>query len=164
MSCTIVLLWWRFEFPIVLFLIMQSKLEYDICHHVMFLQRHFCRRSNSTVLFYVNLPILFALFVYASYCIKVRSKQCDATILGPIFTKMSDILSQDLAKSRSHEMHVECLKSLWNLTGTSTKMPVKFRSDTFIIRYNLAALRRQDIWRYDVFYLVNINLKGNGLP
>ena len=114
--------------------------------------------------FYVNLPILFALLVYVSYCIKVRSKQCDATILGPTFTKMSDILPQDLAKSRSHEMRGECLKSLWNLTGTSARMPVKFRSDTFIIRYNLAALGRQDIWRHDVFYLGNIHLKGNGLP
>ena len=147
MSCTTVLLWRRFEFPIVLFHIMQSKLEYDICHHVILFQRHLCRRSNSTVLFYVNLHRLFALLVNISYCIKVRSKQCDAIILGPIFTKMPDILPQDLAKSRSHEMRGECLQSLWNLTGSSAKMSVKFRSDTFIIRYNLAALRRHDIWR-----------------
>ena len=41
------------------------------------------------------------------------------TAAGPLFTKRKDVLPQDLGKSRSREIHVWTLQSLWNLTGTS---------------------------------------------
>ena len=36
---------------------------------------------------------------------------------------------------------------LWNLTGTSAEMPVKFQCETIIITLNLAASRLHEIWR-----------------
>ena len=51
-------------------------------------------------------------------------------ICGPLFTKQTDVLLQDLVKSRSYEIQVEtfqiALKFDRHLCSSAAEMPVKF--------------------------------------
>ena len=69
---------------------------------------------------------------------------------GLLFTKWTDVLRQDLVKSRSREIRVStsliALKFVRHLGSSAAEMPVKFQSDTRIITSNLAASRLHEIW------------------
>ena len=58
----------------------------------------------------------------------------------PLFTKPTDVLQQDLVKSRSRDIRVKTLPIALKLD-----MPVKFQSDTIIITPNLTYLRPREI-------------------
>ena len=64
-------------------------------------------------------------------------------------TELTDVLPQDLVKSRSYEIRVYTfsitLKFDSHLSSNAAKMPVKFQSDTIIITYNLMASRLHEI-------------------
>ena len=70
---------------------------------------------------------------------------------GPLFTKRTDVLPEDLAKSRTREIRVETfpitLKFDRHLGSGAAEMAVKFQSDTIIITPNLAASWLREIWR-----------------
>ena len=72
----------------------------------------------------------------------------------PLFTKRTDVLSQDLVKSRSRK--IGCyndrivLKSDRHLGSAAAEMTVKFQSDCKYINPNLSASRLYEILRYDV--------------
>ena len=72
---------------------------------------------------------------------------------GPLYTKQTDVLPQDLVKSRSHKIRVKtlpiALKSDRHLGSSAAEIPVKFQSDTS----NLAALRLHGVWWWDVLPL-----------
>ena len=63
--------------------------------------------------------------------------------LGPLFTKQTDILMQDLKKFRSCEIGFRLSQSKLDrhLSDSAAKMPVKFQSDTIIMTSNLMASR-----------------------
>ena len=74
-----------------------------------------------------------------------------AAYSGPLFTKGTDVLPQDLAKSRSREILVQtftiALKFDRHIGSKAAEMPVEFQSDTIIITSNLATSRLHEIWR-----------------
>ena len=78
-------------------------------------------------------------------------KEMHCVIPGPLFTKRADVLSQDVAKSRSGEIRVLtfpiALQFDRHLSGSAAEMPVKLQSDTIIITPNLAASRLHKIVR-----------------
>ena len=78
----------------------------------------------------------------------------DSWAPGPLFTKRTDVLPQDLAKSRSLKIHIQtfpiALKFDRHLDCSDAEMPVKFKSDTIIITPILAAPRLHEILRWDV--------------
>ena len=55
---------------------------------------------------------------------------------GPLFTRRTDVLPQDLVKSRRREIRVQtfpiALKFDRHLGSSAAKLPVKFQSDVFI--------------------------------
>ena len=71
--------------------------------------------------------------------------------IGHLFTKRTDILPQDLGKSRGREIQVYTFpiapKFDRHICSIATEMPVKFQSDTVIITSNLAASRLHENWR-----------------
>ena len=75
----------------------------------------------------------------------------------PLFTRQTDILPQDLVKSRRCKIWVYtfpiALKFNRHLSSNAAEMPVNYQSDTIIIRPNLVALRLHEILRYDVLPL-----------
>ena len=70
---------------------------------------------------------------------------------GPLFTKWTDVLRQDLVKPRSREIQVQTfpvsLKFDRRFGSSVTEMPVKFQNGTIIAASNLAASRLHEIWR-----------------
>ena len=76
---------------------------------------------------------------------------------GPLFTKQTDVLPQDLVTSRSREIRVYtftiAVKFERHLASGVAEVPVEFQSDTIIITPNLAASRLHEIWRQDVLPL-----------
>ena len=67
---------------------------------------------------------------------------------GPVFTKQTDILPQDLVKSRSRFLNFPiALKFDKHLGNRAAETPVGFQSDTIIITSNLVASRLHEIWR-----------------
>ena len=71
--------------------------------------------------------------------------------VGPLYTKRTDVLPQDLAKSRSCEIRgwtfPTVLKFDRHLGSSAAEVPVKFQSDTIIITSKLAPSRLHEIWR-----------------
>ena len=67
------------------------------------------------------------------------------TVARPLFTMRTDVLPQDLGKSRSREIWVSifpiALKFDSHLGSSAVEMPVKFQSDTIIIPCNPATSR-----------------------
>ena len=67
----------------------------------------------------------------------------------PLFTKPTDVLQQDLVKSRSRDIRVKTLPIALKLDrylgSAAAEMPVKFQSDTIIITPNLTYLRPREI-------------------
>ena len=61
---------------------------------------------------------------------------------GILFTKQTDVLPQDLVKSRSCEI----LKFDRRIDGTAAVTPVKFQSNRIILNLYLAPLRFHEIW------------------
>ena len=78
----------------------------------------------------------------------ITMHQCDA---GPLFTKRTDVLPQDLMKSRSREIRVDtfpiALKFDRQLGSSAAEMPVKFQSDKIIMTSNPAVSRFHEICR-----------------
>ena len=72
---------------------------------------------------------------------------------GPLFTKSTDVLSQDLVKSRRREIGCNndriALKFDKHL-GSSAEVPAKFQSDWNSLNMNLTALRFLEILRQDL--------------
>ena len=67
---------------------------------------------------------------------------------GPVFTKRTVILPQDLVKSRSRFLNfLIALKFDKHLGNSAAETPVEFQSDTIIITSNLVASRLHEIWR-----------------
>ena len=70
---------------------------------------------------------------------------------GPLFTKPTDALPQNLVKSRSREIQVYnypiVLTFDKHIGSNSAEMPVKIQSNTIIITSNLAASRLHESWR-----------------
>ena len=64
---------------------------------------------------------------------------------GPLFTKRTDVLPQDLVKSRSLEIWVQTFP----ITLKFERL-VKFQSDMIITTFSLAASRLHEIWRKEV--------------
>ena len=74
---------------------------------------------------------------------------------GPRLNIRKDVFSQDLVKSRSHEIgtlncHI-ALKFDRHIGSNAAEVPVKFQSDRTILNTNLAASRLYEILRKDVF-------------
>ena len=90
-----------------------------------------------------NTFVVLAFDVAASLARKER-RQSNA-MPRPLFTKRSDVLPQDLSKSRSRDIRVWAfpidLKFDRHLAISAVMMPVKFQSDTIIITSNLVAVR-----------------------
>ena len=86
---------------------------------------------------------------YGSYICVPRSQHVSAAIMaGPLFTKRTDLLPQDLVKSRSREMWVYTFTIALKVErhiGNAVEMSVKFQSDTIIVTSNLVASRRHEI-------------------
>ena len=70
---------------------------------------------------------------------------------GPPFIKRTGGLQQNLAKSRSREIHVYPFRIVLKLTG----ILMKFQSNTIVISPNLVASRLHEILWLDVIRLVN---------
>ena len=74
---------------------------------------------------------------------------------GPLFTKQTDILPQDLVKPRSREIGCYndgiCLKFDRHLGRAAAEVPVKFQSDWKSLNPNLAASRLHEM----SYHLVN---------
>ena len=70
---------------------------------------------------------------------------------GPLFTKRTDVLPQELVKYPSREIRAYTfpigLKFDRYLDSNAFEMPDKFESDMIIIAANLAATRLHEIWR-----------------
>ena len=70
---------------------------------------------------------------------------------GPLFTKRTDVMPQDLVKSRSRGIRIYtfpiALKFDCHIGNGAAEMPVKFENDTIIIAPNLAASRLHKNWR-----------------
>ena len=70
---------------------------------------------------------------------------------APFFTKRTDVLPQDLVKSRSRE--IECcndriaLKFERHLGSAAAEVPIKFQSDRKCLKPNLVALRLYETLR-----------------
>ena len=79
------------------------------------------------------------------------TRSCLDLIPGPLFTKQTDVLPQDLVKFRGREIPVQtvsiALKFDRHLDSSAAEMPVKFQSDAIIITSNLAASRLHEILR-----------------
>ena len=70
-------------------------------------------------------------------------------IPGPLFTKRTDVLPQDLMKSRNREIRIQtfpiALKFDKHIGSSAAEMPVKLQSDTTIMSCNLATPRLYEI-------------------
>ena len=68
---------------------------------------------------------------------------------GPLFINWTDVLPQDLVKSRSREIYtfLTALKFGKHLGSSAVEMAVKFHCDTIIIRPNHADSSLYEIWR-----------------
>ena len=87
-------------------------------------------------------------FMYRSFAYMI----CDITrkhIPGLPFNKWTDVVPQDLVKSRSLEIHVQtfpiALKICRHLGSSAAEMPVKYQRYTIIITSNIAAFRLHEI-------------------
>ena len=82
---------------------------------------------------------------------------------GPLFIEQTDVLSQDLVKSRSREIRILtfliAIKYDRHLGSRAAEMPVKFQIDTIIMTSNLAASRLHEIRRQDVLSLSEERLR-----
>ena len=78
---------------------------------------------------------------------------------GPLFTKRTDVLSQDPVTSRSREIRVYtfpvALKFGTHLGSYAADMPIKFQRDTVIITSNITASRFHEIRVRSFTALVN---------
>ena len=67
-----------------------------------------------------------------------------------LFIERSDVLPQDLMKSRSHEIRVIifpiALKIDRHVGSSDAEMHVELQSNTIIVTSNLAASRLHEIW------------------
>ena len=76
---------------------------------------------------------------------------------GPLFTKRTDVLPQDLAKSRSRDIWAYpfqiALKFERYLGNSTAEMPVKFMSDIIIMTFNFAASIFHENLRWGVLLL-----------
>ena len=94
---------------------------------------------------------------------------------GPLFTKRTDVLPQELAKSRSREIRASTLlitmKFNWHLCSTAAKIPVKSHSETIITspisriwgigRFGGKAPYR--FWEPDAFRMIDVPIYGSKL-
>ena len=83
---------------------------------------------------------------------EIKGMPCALSLVpGPLFTKYTGVLPQDLVKSWSCEILVYsfpiALKFDRHLGNSTAEMPVKFQSDITIITLNLAALSFHKIWQ-----------------
>ena len=80
---------------------------------------------------------------------KKKKKKETQNYYGPLFTKRTDVLPQDLVKSRTREIRVSTfpISLKFDRHLGAVEMLVKFHSDTIIIISNLADSRRHEIWR-----------------
>ena len=65
---------------------------------------------------------------------------------GLLFTKRTNVLRQDLAKSRGRDSVSIAMKFDRHLGSSAVEMPVKFLSGTLIIIFNLATSSLHKIW------------------
>ena len=74
--------------------------------------------------------------------------------LGPLFTKRTDVLPQDIAKSRSWEIRFQTFPIALNferhIGSTAAEMPVKLQSDKIIITLNSITRLRGNTLSYHV--------------
>ena len=94
----------------------------------------------------------------ASICLGLNELNHDCAIrpgyYGPLFTKRTDVLPQDLVKSLSHEIRVKTFSIATKFDGhfssSASEIPVKFQSDTIISTSDIAASSLHELLQWGV--------------
>ena len=109
---------------------------------------------NMIWVYFKNISSIFQSWLFVEkHCSDVIStgnlKKLTPTPAGPLLTKRTDVLAQDLVKSRSHE--IKCyndritIRFDRHLDGVATEVPGKFQSDQKRLNTNLTASRLHEI-------------------